>query len=55
MDAGIPFDQSITQGQQRAMSDMCFEIGTNHPSSFVLSNAGNEEWVLAHWQVLLRI
>ena len=55
MDAGPTFDQSVSQGQQRAMSDLCISIGTDPPSSFVLSNAGNEEWVLVHWQVLLRL
>ena len=53
MDAGTTFDQSVSQGQRRAMSDLCFSIGTDPPSSFVLSHAGNEEWVLVHWQVLL--
>ena len=55
MDAGTTFDQSVSQGQQRAMSDLCISIGTDPPSSFVLSHAGNEEWVLVHWQVLLRL
>ena len=55
MDAGTTFDQSVTQGQHHTMSDMCIEIGTNPPLSFVLSHAGNEEWVLVHWQVLLRL
>ena len=49
------FDQSVTQDQQRAMLDMCVEMGTKPPSSFVLSQAGNEEWVLVHWQVVLRL
>ena len=55
MDAGTTFDQSITQDQQRAMLDICVEMGTKPPSSFVLSQAGNEEWVLVHWQVVLRL
>ena len=55
MDAGTSFDQSVTQDQQRAMLDMCIEMETNPPSSFVLSQAGNEEWVLVHWQVVLRL
>ena len=55
MDAGTTFDQSVSQGQRRAMSDLCISIGTDPPSSFVLSHAGNEEWVLVHWQVLLRL
>ena len=42
MDAST-FDQSVTQGNQRTMSDICIEIGTKPPSSFVLSHAGNEE------------
>ena len=37
------------------MSDLCISIGTDPPSSFVLSQAGNEEWVLVHWQVVLRL
>ena len=52
MDAGTTFDQSVTKNQQRAMLDMCVEMGTNPPSSFVLSHTGNEEWVLVHWQVV---
>ena len=55
MDAGTTFDQSVTQDQQRAMLDMCVEMGTKPPSSFVLSHARNEEWVLVHWQVVLRL
>ena len=55
MDAGTTFDQSVSQGQRRVMSDLCISIGTDPPSSFVLSHAGNEEWVLVHWQVLLRL
>ena len=55
MDAGTTFDQSVSQGQRRAMSDLCISIGTDPPSSFVLSHAGNEEWVFVHWQVLLRL
>ena len=55
MDAGTTFDQSVTQDQQRAMLDMCVEMGTKPPSSIVLSQAGNEEWVLVHWQVVLRL
>ena len=55
MNAGTTFDQSVTQDQQRAMLDMCVEMGTKAPSSFVLSQAGNEEWVLVHWQVVLRL
>ena len=55
MDAGTTFDQSVTQDQQRAMLDMCIEMETKPPSSFVLSQAGNEEWVLVHWQVVLRL
>ena len=50
---GTTSDQSVTQGQHQAMSDLCISIGTDPPSSFVLSHAGNEEWVLVHWQVLL--
>ena len=53
MDAGTTFDQSITQDQQRAMFDMCIEMGAEPPSSFVLSHAGNAEWALVHWQVVL--
>ena len=52
MDAGTTFDLSVTQGQQRAKSDICIEIGTNPPSSFLLFIAGNEEKVLVHWQDL---
>ena len=37
------------------MLDMCIEMGTKLPSLFVLSQAGNEEWVLVHWQVVLRL
>ena len=55
MNAGTTFDQSVTQDQQRAMLDMCVEMGTKAPSSFVLSHNGNEEWVLVHWQVVLRL
>ena len=55
MGAGTTFDQSITQDQQHAMLDMCIEMGTKPPSSFVLSQAGNEEWVLVHWQVVLQL
>ena len=55
MDAGTTFDQSVTQDQQRAMLDMCVEMGTKPPSSFVLSHARNEEWVLVHWQVVLQL
>ena len=55
MDVCSTFDQSVTQDQQRAMLDMCMEMGTKPPSSFVLSHAGNEEWVLVHWQVVLRL
>ena len=55
MDAGTTFDQSVTQDQQRAMLDMCVEMGTKPPSAFVLSHAGNEEWVQVHWQVVLRL
>ena len=55
MDAGTTFDQSVTHDQQRAMLDMCIQMGTKPPSSFVLSHAGNEEWVLVHWQVVLRL
>ena len=55
MNAGTTFDQSVTQDQQRAMLDVCVEMGMKAPSSFVLSQAGNEEWVLVHWQVVLRL
>ena len=55
MDAGTTFDQSVSQGQRRAMSDLCISIRTDPPSSFVMSQAGNEEWVLVHWQVVLRL
>ena len=55
MNAGTTFDKSVTQDQQRAMIDMCIEMETKPPSSFVLSQAGNEEWVLVHWQVVLRL
>ena len=55
MDVGTTFDESVTQDQQRAMIDMCIEMETKPPSSFVLSQAGNEEWVLVHWQVVLRL
>ena len=55
MDNGTTFDQSVTHDQQRAMLDLCIQMGTKPPSSFVLSHAGNEEWVLVHWQVVLRI
>ena len=55
MDVGTTLDQSVTQDQQRAMIDMCIEMGMKAPSSFVLSQAGNEEWVLVHWQVVLRL
>ena len=55
MDAGTTFDQSVTQDQQPAMLDMCVEMGTKPPSSFVLSPAANEEWVLVNWQVVLRL
>ena len=55
MDVGTTFDQRVTQDQQRAMIDMCKEMETKPPSSFVLSQAGNEEWVLVHWQVVLRL
>ena len=55
MNAGTTFAQSVTQGQHRAMSDLCISIGTDPPSSFVLTHAGNEEWVLVHWQVMLRL
>ena len=53
MDAGTTFDQSVTQDQQRAILDMCIEMGTKAPSSFVLPHARNEEWVLVHLQVVL--
>ena len=55
MDVSTTFDESVTQDQQRAMIDMCIEMETKPPSSFVLSQAGNEEWVLVHWQVVLRL
>ena len=55
MDAGTTFDQSVSQGQRHAMSDLCISIGTDPPSVFVFSHAGNEEWVLVHWHVLLRL
>ena len=55
MDAGTTFDQSVTHDQQCAMLDMCIQMGTKPPSSFVLSHNGNEEWVLVHWQVVLRL
>ena len=55
LDAGTTFDRSVTQDQQHAMLDMCIEMETKPPSSFVLSQAGNEEWVLVHWQVVLRL
>ena len=55
MDVSTTFDESVTQDQQRAMIDMCIEMETKPPSSFVLSLAGNEEWVLVHWQVVLRL
>ena len=55
MDVSTTFDESVTQDQQRAMIDMCIKMETKPPSSFVLSQAGNEEWVLVHWQVVLRL
>ena len=55
MDVSTTFDESVTQDQQRAMIDMCIEMETKPPSSFVLSQAGNEEWALVHWQVVLRL
>ena len=55
MDVGTTFVESVTQDQQRAMIDMCIAMETKPPSSFVLSQAGNEEWVLVHWQVVLRL
>ena len=55
MDASTTFDQSVSQGQRHAMSDLCISIGTDPPSMFVFSHAGKEEWVLVHWQVLLRL
>ena len=45
---GTTFEQSVTKRKERAMSDICILIGTNLPSSFVLSHAGNGEWVLVH-------
>ena len=36
MDVGTTFDQRVTQDQQRAMIDMCKEMETKPPSSFVV-------------------
>ena len=55
MDIGTTFDQSVAQDQQRAMLNMYIGMGTIPQSSFVLSQAGNEEWALVHWQVVLRL
>ena len=55
IDVCTTFDKSVTQGQQRAMSDFCIQFCTNPPSSFVLSDAWSEELVLVHWQVVLRL
>ena len=55
IDVCTTFDKSVTQGQQRAMSDFCIQFCTNPPSSFVLSDAWSEEWVLVHRQVVLRL
>ena len=39
MDAGTTFDQSVTHDQQRAMLDMCIQMGTKPPSSSGLENS----------------
>ena len=50
-----PLSPPLDPLEQRAMPDICIEIGTNPPSYFGLSYAGNEEWVLVHWQVVLQL
>ena len=49
LDAGTTFDQSVTQDQQRAMLDMCVEMGTKPPSSFVLLGMKNGPWFIGRW------
>lgn len=47
--------EKVTPLQEQAMTGVCLRLGTDIPSSFDVSRAGNEEWQLVHWQVLLRL
>ena len=47
--------ERVTPLQERAMTGVCVRLGLEIPDRFDVSSAGNEEWQLVHWQVLLRL
>ncbi|MEW8542640.1 MAG: hypothetical protein AB2693_03825 [Candidatus Thiodiazotropha sp.] len=57
MDLSSTLAQTISPHQQRAMTELRLHLhwDPTWTSRFDFSTAGNEEWVLVHWQVLLRL
>ena len=45
--------ERVTPLQERAMTGVYVRLGLKIPDRFDISSAGNEEWQLVHWQVLL--
>ena len=55
MDLASTLEQRLFQNQVRAMMDICVHQRVDSPARFDLSQAGNDVWILVHWQVLVRL